>query len=150
MMNQPLYAAISTSPLILVPCSYVAGGGLSSASGLIPAGNIIIPNPGSSAVTPDTGHDSQGPNVIPTYTVVPGGATVVGETSSGEDSNKEDCKVVEKDEVKKSESLKTVEKDGNREDGEKPLDLSFKKKDDVDGKSRGIKSSPESSNYFCT
>lgn len=139
MLNQPLYAAISTSPLILVPCSYVAGGGLSPAAGLIPAGNIIIPN---SSTTPDTGSDSQGPNVIPTYTVVPGGATVVGESSS-EDNAKEDGKVSVsvKEDVKKQDSRKDVLK----EDGEKPLDLSCKKKEEGCGKATGMKYSPDAS-----
>ncbi|GIY43063.1 hypothetical protein CEXT_457921 [Caerostris extrusa] len=76
-LNQQIHSAISTGPLILVPCSYVAGGGLSPLAGLIPAGNIIIPNP---STTPESNSDSQGGNVIPTYTVMRG--TGVAELNS--------------------------------------------------------------------
>lgn len=130
-LNQPLYAAISTSPLILVPCSYVAGGGLSPAAGLIPAGNIIIPNP---STTPDSASDSQGGNVIPTYTVMPGAA--VAELSSassplsGEDTAKEEAKVVKATKEKPAKQTPSKSpKLTSKEDPEKPLDLSFKKKE---------------------
>ncbi|KFM60082.1 Zinc finger protein ush, partial [Stegodyphus mimosarum] len=129
-LNQPLYAAISTSPLILVPCSYVAGGGLSPAAGLIPAGNIIIPNPSSS---PDANSDAPGPNVIPTYTVMPGSATdlnTVPSPSAAEDGTKDDAKLPKtpKDKEPKLEPPKSP-KERSKEDTEKPLDLSFRKRD---------------------
>ncbi|XP_055943145.1 zinc finger protein ush-like [Argiope bruennichi] len=144
-LNQPLYAAISTSPLILVPCSYVAGGGLSPAAGLIPAGNIIIPNP---STTPDSASDSQGGNVIPTYTVMPG-ATVAELSSassplSGEDAAKEEVKPakITKEKAVKPNPSKSP-KHTSKEDPEKPLDLSFKKKEGESDKAIMPKPSPD-------
>ncbi|GIY28225.1 hypothetical protein CDAR_58811 [Caerostris darwini] len=69
-LNHPLYTAIATSALTLVPCSYAAGGGgLSPGTGVTtPAGNVIIQNP---STTPESNSDSQGGNVIPTCTVMP-------------------------------------------------------------------------------
>ncbi|GIY28217.1 hypothetical protein CDAR_58771 [Caerostris darwini] len=82
-LNQTLYTAISTSASILVPCSYAAGGGgHSPAAGLRPVGNMITPKP---SITihhlPESNSDSQGGNVIPTYTVMSG--TGVAELNSG-------------------------------------------------------------------
>ncbi|GIY38081.1 hypothetical protein CDAR_399351 [Caerostris darwini] len=69
-LNKPLYAAISTSPLILVPCSHAAaGGGLSPGTGCILAGNMIIQY---ASTTTESNSVSQGGNVIPTYTTMPG------------------------------------------------------------------------------
>ncbi|GIY79568.1 zinc finger protein ush [Caerostris extrusa] len=144
-LNQPLYAAISTSPLILVPCSYVAGGGLSPAAGLIPAGNIIIPNP---STTPESNSDSQGGNVIPTYTVMPG--TGVAELNSapspvsGDDVVKEEAKPMKtsKEKVAKHVPSKSP-KEQSKEETEKPLDLSFKKRDVDFEKSMAPKSSTD-------
>ncbi|GFT38257.1 zinc finger protein ush, partial [Nephila pilipes] len=154
-LNQPLYAAISTSPLILVPCSYVAGGGLSPAAGLIPAGNIIIPNP---STTPESASDSQGGNVIPTYTVMPGAAVAELNSApsplSGEDIVKDEAKQTKtpKEKVVKQSSIKSP-KQTSKEDTEKPLDLSFKKRDTESEKSN-IEKSPEigsrSSNFTLT
>ncbi|XP_054711107.1 zinc finger protein ush-like [Uloborus diversus] len=127
--HQPLYAAISTSPLILVPCSYVAGGGLSP--GLVQAGNIVIP-PSS----PEAANDS--PNVIPTYTVLPGASGELSSssppTASGEESlPKEDIKPpiakTPTTKVPKREPSRSPEEAVTKEDAEKPLDLSFRKRD---------------------
>ena len=123
-LNQPLYAAISTSPLILVPCSYVAGAGGLSPS-LIPAGNIVIPNPQSSSPDPQK-------NVIPTFTVLPGASEsdstpAPEETASASSEAKENKAPKETPIVPKVEAVKSPEK--NKEDsGEQPLDLSFRKK----------------------
>ncbi|GIY28207.1 hypothetical protein CDAR_58701 [Caerostris darwini] len=59
-LNQPLYAAVSTTASILVPCPYVAGGGLSPAAVSIPAGNMIT----NQSNTPESNSDSQEGNVI--------------------------------------------------------------------------------------
>ncbi|GIY38089.1 hypothetical protein CDAR_399381 [Caerostris darwini] len=147
-LNQPLYAAISTSPLILVPCSYVAGGGLSLLAGLIPAGNIIIPNP---STTPESNSDSQGGNVIPTYTVMPG--TGVAELNSvpfpvsGDDVVKEEENPMKpcKEKVAKHVASKSP-REQSEEEAEKPLDLSFKKQDVEFEKSIAPKSSTDTDN----
>lgn len=47
LLNQPLFAAISTNPLILVPCSYVPG------NGLVPTtGGVLRQDPAPSLATP--------------------------------------------------------------------------------------------------
>lgn len=129
-LNQPLYAAISTSPLILVPCSYVAGaGGLSP--GLIPAGNIVIPNPQSSA-SPDPQK-----NVIPTFTVMPEAASAAATPNVSEEMSpaKPEAKVA-KPAVKETQKVpkaadvaKSPEVANKEESAEQPLDLSFRKKE---------------------
>ncbi|XP_071038520.1 zinc finger protein ush isoform X2 [Parasteatoda tepidariorum] len=143
-LNQPLYAAISTSPLILVPCSYVAGGGLSPAAGLVPAGNIIIPNPSAS---PDGVTEPSGTNVIPTYTVMPGAApdvNSVSPSSGGEDATKDDVKPVKpvKEKTVKQDVCKSP-KEPQSVGVETPLDLSIKKRDDS-MKLNSVKSPQES------
>lgn len=107
-LKQPLYAAISTSPLILVPCSYVAGAGGLSPS-LVPTGNIVIPNPRASSPDPQK-------SVIPTFTVLP-------------DASKKEEKPTEESTPKpqKPDGAKSPAGD-SRTDSEQPLDLSFRKK----------------------
>ncbi|XP_067145012.1 zinc finger protein ush isoform X1 [Centruroides vittatus] len=120
-LNQPVYAAISTNPLILIPCSYVAGNGVTSPSGIIPAGNIIIPS-GS----PGLNNDSA--NIIPAFTVMPGGAdtkrcrdsTETKHSNSRHDTSDEKL-------CPQEDSSLGVPQDVDAT--EKPLDLSLRKHD---------------------
>ncbi|GIY30936.1 hypothetical protein CEXT_752391 [Caerostris extrusa] len=130
-LNQPLYTAIATSALTLVPCSYAADGGLSSGTGVTtPAGNMIIQNP---STTPKSNSDSQGGIVIPTYTVMP--ETEVAELNhvpspvSGDEGVKEVSQPMRtcKEKVSKHIPSKSP-KEQSEEEAEKPLDLSFKKR----------------------
>lgn len=130
-LNQPLYAAISTSPLILVPCSYVAGaGGISP--GLIPAGNIVIPNPQSSSPEPQK-------SVIPTFTVMSGVTEESGTTSAAEGASSPPKSEVSKGpkDPPKTPKQESVESPGlsKEEATEMPLDLSFRKREN-DGNKR--------------
>lgn len=129
-LNQPLYAAISTSPLILVPCSYVAGAGGLSPS-LIPAGNIVIPNPQSSSPDPQK-------SVIPTFTVLPGASEsdstpAPDEASSTPIEAKENKAPKETPMIPKVEAAKSPGK-SKEDSAEQPLDLSFRKKENENTK----------------
>lgn len=120
-LNQPVYAAISTNPLILIPCSYVAGNGVTSPSGIIPAGNIIIPS-GS----PGLNNDSA--NIIPAFTVMPGSAdpkrcrdsTDTKHSNSRRDTSDEKLCSQEETDLGIRQEVDTTEK---------PLDLSLRKHD---------------------
>ncbi|CAN8003130.1 unnamed protein product, partial [Ixodes hexagonus] len=61
LLNQPLFAAISTNPLILVPCSYVPGNGLvptSTTSAITPA--IVCQQPATTTapIAPDVAEEN--------------------------------------------------------------------------------------------
>lgn len=129
--HQPLYAAISTSPLILVPCSYVAGGEGLSPAGLVPAGNIVIPNPQQQAATAAPADPHVG-SVIPTFTVVAAEQEVV------EPAKQEAAKAVKevvtravapKQEVAAAPKSPTGIVCKEEATTEQPLDLSFRKRD---------------------
>ncbi|GIY28201.1 hypothetical protein CDAR_58671 [Caerostris darwini] len=141
-LYQPLYAAVSTSASILVPCSYVAGGGLSPITGFTPSANMITPNP---STTPESNSGSQGGNVIPTCTAMPG--TGVAELNSGiwRIFEAKPMNTYEK-KVEKHVPSKTP-KVQSKEEAENPLDLSFKKRDVEFEKSIAPKSSTDTDNY---
>lgn len=129
-LNQPLYAAISTNPLILLPFSGGTGGGQPPGARLIPARNVIFPIPSN---PPESASDSQGGNAIPMCTVMPGAAVAdlnsVPSPFSGEDAINDEAKQTKspKEKVIKQSSSK-YPKRTNKEDTEEPLDFSFKKR----------------------
>ncbi|GIY38075.1 hypothetical protein CDAR_399321 [Caerostris darwini] len=148
-LNQPLYAAVSTCASIPVPCPYGAGGGLSPAAVSIPAGNMISPNP---STTPESNSDSQGGNVTPTYTAMPGSG--VFELNCfpcpvfGDDVVKEVAKPMKTYEEKVANHIPSKSpKEQSKDETEKPLDLSFKKRDVEFEKSIAPKSSTNTDNY---
>ncbi|GIY28199.1 hypothetical protein CDAR_58651 [Caerostris darwini] len=153
-LNLPLYAAVSTNPLILVPCSYAAAA--AAASGLspgtvltTPARNMIFQYP---STTPESNSDSQGGNAIPTYTVMPGTGVFelnrIPSPVSVDDVVKEEAKPTKggKEKVAKHVRSKSPKKQ-SEEEAEKPLDLSFKKRDVESEKSSEPKSSTDTDNY---
>ncbi|GIY28221.1 zinc finger protein ush [Caerostris darwini] len=113
------------------------------------AGNMITPKP---SITihhlPESNSDSKGGNGIPTSTTMPGNG--VAELNSG---------IWRSWEIKEAKPMKTCEekvakhvpskspKGQSKEEAEKPLDLSFKKRDNECEKSIAPKSSTDTDNY---
>ncbi|GIY38079.1 hypothetical protein CDAR_399341 [Caerostris darwini] len=109
---------------------------------------MIFRNP---STTPESNSHSQGGNEIPTCTVMPG--TEVAELNpvssplSGDDGAKEEAKPTKggKEKVAKHVPSKSL-KEQSEEEAEKPLDLSFKKRDVESEKSIEPKSSTDTDN----
>uniref|UniRef100_T1IRZ0 Zinc finger protein ush n=1 Tax=Strigamia maritima TaxID=126957 RepID=T1IRZ0_STRMM len=126
MMSQPMLA-IPSNPVILVPCSYVPGTNLVQAAGLVPAGNLLLPNGNLSTAS-----------MVPTFTVLAPAAAASSSTSPSYGRNADMVQSVpamsssSPPDRSRSPGRTKLLTQNTSSCSEQPLDLSVKRKELVD------------------